>query len=84
MMLNHLPSIVSEELVVTSYLYPSNHIVALSLVYMVMYIPMVFPAGLFLDRAIPRLPGGLRWGLSVGIVGSAVAVCYIFMIRKDK
>lgn len=52
---------------------------ALSLIYMLMYIPMVFPAGLYLDKAIPVIPGGLRWGLTVGIVGSALSVC-IFIL----
>ena len=47
---------------------------ALSLVYLFMYIPMVFPASLFLDRAIPKIPGGLRWGLTIGIIGSALSV----------
>ena len=41
---------------------------------MFMYVPMVFPASLLLDNAIPHIPGGLRWGLTIGIVGSALSV----------
>ena len=48
---------------------------------MLMYIPMVFPAGLYLDKAIPVIPGGLRWGLTVGIIGSALSVCILFIFN---
>ena len=44
---------------------------------MVMYIPMVFPAGLYLDNQIPKIPGGLKWGLIIGIAGSAVSVHFL-------
>lgn len=51
---------------------------ALSLVFMAAYIPMVFPAGWVLD-GLPRqygVPfGGLRWGMLLAAVGSAVGAC---------
>lgn len=51
---------------------------ALSLVFMAAYIPMVFPAGWVLD-GLPRhygVPfGGLRWGMLLAAVGSALGAC---------